>query len=191
MLKVVLSSNFLFSVKISLPCFLRKLFLPPIHVLAFFEKDGCFERYHHFAQNVTREQQRKRTAGEVINERGGADYTGISRRRQGTSFLEHSHLKLDEFIMLTYLWAGNSTVKMTGEFLGVLPPYRHLTVNQSTNFVDPITHACTNSVEGRWKHVKRKLSAVNGSSAELLTGYLDEYEKKKKLCKCRFTNPTL
>ncbi len=57
----------------------------------------------------------------------------------------------------------------------VQPPYRHLTVNHSTNFVDPITHACTNSVEGRWKHVKRKLGAVNGSSTELLSGYLDEY----------------
>ncbi len=82
MLKVVSFLIFLFSVKISLLCFLRKLrksFLPPIHVLAFFEN------------------------------------------------------------------------------------------------VDPITHACTNSVEGQWKHVKRKLSAVNGSSAELLSGYLDEY----------------
>ncbi len=81
MLKVVPFLNFVFSVKISLLCFLRKLrkFLPPIHVLAFFEN------------------------------------------------------------------------------------------------VDPITHACINSVEGRWKHVKRQLSAVNGSSAELLSGYLDEY----------------
>ncbi len=48
----------------------------------------------------------------------------------------------------------------------VQPPYRHLTVNYSTTFVDPITHACTNSVESRWKHVKRTLSAVNESLAE-------------------------
>ncbi len=84
MLKVVPFSNFLFSAKLSLLCFLkklRKLFLPSIHVLAFSEKEGCFVRYHHFVQNVTRERQRKRTSGEVINERGGADYTGISRRR--------------------------------------------------------------------------------------------------------------
>ncbi len=33
------------------------------------------------------------------------------------SFLEKSHLKLDDFIMLTYLWSGNSTVKVAGEFL--------------------------------------------------------------------------
>ncbi len=59
--------------------------------------------------------------------------------------------------------------------IAVHPPYRHLTVHHSTNFVDPITHACTNSVEGRWKHVKRKLGAVNGSSTELLSWYLDEY----------------
>ncbi len=87
MLKVVPFSIFLFSVKMSLLCFLRKfrkLYLPPIHVFALAEKEGCFERYHHFVQNVTRERQRKRTAAEVINERGGADYTGISQRRQGT-----------------------------------------------------------------------------------------------------------
>ncbi len=41
--------------------------------------------------------------------------------------------------------------------------------------MDPITHACTNSVESRWKYAKRKLSGFNGSSAELLSGYLDEY----------------
>ncbi len=50
----------------------------------------------------------------------------------------------------------------------------------STNFVDPITQACTNNVEGSWKHVKRHLSAVNGSSAELLSGYLVEYLWRKR-----------
>ncbi len=45
--------------------------------------------------------------------------------------------------------------------------------------VDPITHACTNGVEDRWKHVKRKLSAVNGSSAELLSGYLDDLWRER------------
>ncbi len=53
-----------------------------------------------------------------------------------------------------------------------LPPNHVLAFFEN---VDPITHACTNSVEDRWKHVKWKLSAVNGSSAELLSGYLDEY----------------
>ncbi len=33
------------------------------------------------------------------------------------SFLENSHLKLRDFIMLTHLRSGNSTVKMAGEFL--------------------------------------------------------------------------
>ncbi len=53
MLKVVPFLNFLFSVKISLLCFLRKLrklFLPPIHEMAFSEKERCFERYHHLAK---------------------------------------------------------------------------------------------------------------------------------------------
>ncbi len=57
----------------------------------------------------------------------------------------------------------------------VQPPYKHLTVNHSRNFVDPVTQACTNAAEGMWRRAKRKIVAVNGSSRELLASYLDEY----------------
>ncbi len=33
------------------------------------------------------------------------------------SFLENSHLKLRDFIMLTHLWSSNGTVKMAGKYL--------------------------------------------------------------------------
>ncbi len=181
-------------------------------------------------------------------------HRNFSKTIRHVSFLEKSQLKLDDFIMLTYLLSGNSTVKMAEEFLDlskktiivwfklyrdicskwmatnppviggvdhvvqvgeavisrakyhrgrrvrerwvfggydtttkvgflhevadrsavspliqryvlpgseihtdrwasyrrivhipVQPPYRHLTVSHSTNFVDPITHACTNN----------------------------------------------
>ena len=42
--------------------------------------------------------------------------------------------------------------------LPVQPPYQHLMVNHSENFVDPITGACTNLVENYWKNCKRRLN---------------------------------
>ncbi len=51
--------NILFSGKLSLSCFpkkLWKLFLTSIHALVSSEKNGCFVRYHHFARNVTKER---------------------------------------------------------------------------------------------------------------------------------------
>ncbi len=58
--------------------------------------------------------------------------------------------------------------------LPVNPPYVHLTVNHSRNFVDPVTNACTNCVENMWMHAK-KIRAANGSSTGLMPGYFDEF----------------
>ncbi|KAL3095349.1 hypothetical protein niasHS_007448 [Heterodera schachtii] len=57
-----------------------------------------------------------------------------------------------------------------------MPPYRHVWVNHTENFIDPATGACTNMVEGFWKNAKQKNKAMSGTSAELLPGYLDEFQ---------------
>ncbi|KAL3072059.1 hypothetical protein niasHS_015450 [Heterodera schachtii] len=57
-----------------------------------------------------------------------------------------------------------------------MPPYDHLFVNHTTNFVDPTTGACTNLVECFWKNAKQKNKAMSGTSAELLPSYLDEFQ---------------
>ncbi len=58
--------------------------------------------------------------------------------------------------------------------LPVAPRYRHLAVNHSRNFVDPVTHVCTNGIENMWMCAKKKIRAANGSRAELTPGYLEE-----------------
>ena len=58
----------------------------------------------------------------------------------------------------------------------VNPPYRHVSVNHKKEFVDPRTGACTNRVEGFWKHAKDKNRAMSGTNEELLPSYLDEFQ---------------
>ena len=53
--------------------------------------------------------------------------------------------------------------------------YIHLMVNHSENFVDPYTRAHSNTIEGLWSQVKRKLKAMNGTTKAKLPGYIDEF----------------
>ena len=57
--------------------------------------------------------------------------------------------------------------------------YIHLMVNQSANFVDRYTGAHSNTTEGLWSQVKRKLKAMNGTTKAKLPGYLDEFNWSK------------
>ena len=57
--------------------------------------------------------------------------------------------------------------------------YVHLMVNHSENFVDPYTGAHTNTIEGVWSQVKRKLKAMNGTHSDKLPSYLDEFNWRK------------
>ena len=44
--------------------------------------------------------------------------------------------------------------------------YGHLTVNHSTNFVDPASGACTNAIEGLWSQCKSKFKVMRGTRLE-------------------------
>lgn len=56
--------------------------------------------------------------------------------------------------------------------------YGHMTVNHSVNFVDPVTAAHTNSIEGTWSATKRSLS-TNHVQGQFDT-YLAEYVWRRK-----------
>ena len=47
-------------------------------------------------------------------------------------------------------------------------------VNHSENFVDPYRGAHTNTIQGLWGQVKRKLKSMFGTFKDKLPGYLDE-----------------
>ena len=53
--------------------------------------------------------------------------------------------------------------------------YQHLTVNHTVNFVDPISGAHTNTIEGLWGCIKTWLKTKRGVLNNKLPGYMDEY----------------
>ena len=48
-------------------------------------------------------------------------------------------------------------------------------VNHSENFVDPYIGAHTNTIEGVWNIVKKKLKRMCGTFKHQLPSYLDEF----------------
>ena len=52
-------------------------------------------------------------------------------------------------------------------------------VNYSENFVNPYTGAHTNTIEGVWSQVKRKLKAMVGTLRNKLPGYLGGFSWRK------------
>ena len=59
--------------------------------------------------------------------------------------------------------------------------FRHATVNHSRNFVDPITGACTNLVEGMWGRAKQKFRKRWGTHRAMLDSYLCEFMWRSRL----------
>ena len=53
--------------------------------------------------------------------------------------------------------------------------YIHVSVNHSKNFVDPDSGAHTNTIEGVWALVKKKLKWMCGTLYEYIPSYLDEF----------------
>ena len=47
------------------------------------------------------------------------------------------------------------------------------------SLVDPFTGAHSNTIEGVWSQIKRKLKAMNGTLKSKLPSYLDEYNWRK------------
>lgn len=52
--------------------------------------------------------------------------------------------------------------------------YTHHVVNHSENFVDPVTQAHTQMIEGFWAHAKQKYKESRGWAAHVRASYIDE-----------------
>ena len=64
--------------------------------------------------------------------------------------------------------------------------YANLMVNHSENFVDPYTGAHTNTIEGVWNSVKKKLKRMRGTFKHQLPSYLDEFNWQRVYPSARF-----
>ena len=53
--------------------------------------------------------------------------------------------------------------------------YKHLKVNHSLNFVDPLTSACTNHIEALWNIAKRRNKREIGTHRSQLDSYMIEF----------------
>ncbi len=63
----------------------------------------------------------------------------------------------DGSIITSDMWKGYYNIRNCG--------LQHRVVNQSLNFVDPLTHADTNTIGGFWSTIKRKLKYIYGSQS--------------------------
>lgn len=81
-------------------------------------------------------------------------------------------------IIQQYIRSGTTIVSDEWRAYCAIPTlgYTHLTVNHSQNFVDPVTGAHTQSIEGYWSCTKRMMrkQGVMNTSDELFSSYLLE-----------------
>lgn len=77
--------------------------------------------------------------------------------------------------IVTDMWrAYNGIVNITGRH------FAHLQVNHTQNFVDPLTGACTNTVESMWNAAKMKNKRRWGVHRNMVDSYLCEFMWRKK-----------
>ena len=80
-------------------------------------------------------------------------------------------------LITTHIQPG--TVIYSHQFTPYIPlnqlGYIHVSVNHSKNFVDPDSGAHTNTIEGVWALVKKKLKWMSGTLYEYIPSYLDEF----------------
>lgn len=63
-------------------------------------------------------------------------------------------------------WAADRSLSRRG--------FRHLTVNHSENFADPVTGSHTQTIEGFWANAKTHFKEMHGVKATQLPAHLDE-----------------
>ena len=80
------------------------------------------------------------------------------------------YVKPGSFI-ITDCWAAYRDIKEMVDLDENNLDYVHYTVNHSETYVDPVTGAHTNTIEGVWAHVKRRCPKL-GLPANFLDGYL-------------------
>ena len=79
---------------------------------------------------------------------------------------------LPETTVMSDLWRAYGGIDAMG--------FNHFTVNQSVNFVDPVTGAHTQNVENSWKLAKSRNKRQHGTNRQMLDSYLCEWMWRQK-----------
>ena len=78
-----------------------------------------------------------------------------SRDKQTLQTFIHMYVKPGS-VIITDCWAAYRDIKEMVDLDENNLDYVHYTVNHSETYVDPVTGAHTNTIEGMWAHVKRR-----------------------------------
>ena len=81
---------------------------------------------------------------------------------------------MPETIIMSDCWAAYGGIENMPE------QYMHMTVNHSVNFVDPITFANTQLIEGTWSHFKARHKEERGTARDSLESYIAQFVWRKQ-----------
>ena len=84
-----------------------------------------------------------------------------------------------EEIMKKFIMPGSHIVTDGFKSYGHIPyiegyNYTHFMVNHKKHYKDPITGACTNTIEGKWNNLKKKIPRQGFRTDDVLQSYLGE-----------------
>ncbi|KAG6616976.1 uncharacterized protein IUM83_04770 [Phytophthora cinnamomi] len=105
--------------------------------------------------------------------------TGADRKTKTLSPILRKHVKAKTTIIgdafASYVSVNGKHTLENNRYLRGMQ-YTHRWVNHDKFFVDPVTGAHTNRIEGAWEvRIKGHLKRIRGVRMELLAGYLDEF----------------
>ncbi|POM77505.1 LOW QUALITY PROTEIN: Hypothetical protein PHPALM_5102 [Phytophthora palmivora] len=102
--------------------------------------------------------------------------TGTDLKKKTLSPILRKHVKPNTTIISdSFAYANGKHTLKNNRFLRQMH-YTHRRVNHEECFVDPVTGAHINRMEGAWEaRIKRHLKRMRGVRKDLLAGYLDEF----------------